>query len=213
MAVLSDLVTDVIGDIPEVPGFVAERQYIRALRQLCEEARVWRIEDTMSTVADAPNLLLTAIFPNNTELVDVLSIKPVEGGSSVKPKTQAYLDLNESDWRDQTGQYATWYMLASNNTIRLVPTPSEVVTYYIRAAIKPTFSATTISDIVVNKYEELLIHGAKAYLFMVPRKPWTDLQLAQYHQAAFLAGIPGARSEAADEFQTGVARKVKYGGL
>jgi hypothetical protein len=125
------------------------------------------------------------------------------------------LDINETDWRDQTALTAKWYVLSTNNIIQFVPSPSESVDYYFRIAVKPTpdLALTEVADVVANKYSELLVHGAKSFLFMTPRKPWTDLQLAQYHEAVFQTGIPDARSEAADEFQTGVARKVKYGGL
>ena len=213
MAAVSTLVKDILSDIPEVPSFVAQRQYLRALRELCEKARVWRADTTITTIPNEETLDIDSQLPDNTELVDVISLLPPDGNSSVKPKTQAWMDLNQADWRTQTGQYANYYMLNTNNTLQLVPIPTGAVTYYLRAAVKPTLSCTDIAEIIVNKYSELIISGAKAYLFMTPRKPWTDLQLAQYHQAAFLGGIPNARTEAADEYQTGVARKVKYGGL
>ena len=208
-------VRDIISDIPEIPAFVAARQYLRACRELCEKARVWRLDGTMTVGAGSELEDLSDSFPDNTELVDVISIKPVDGSSPVLPKTQAWLDTNWSDWRAQEALVARYYVLKENNTIQLVPTPAEAVVdaYYFRAAIKPTLSAIEIDDLLVNKYSEVLIHGAKGYLFATPRKPWTDMKLAQYHTAMFIAAIPDARAEATDEFQTGVARKVKYGGL
>jgi hypothetical protein len=214
MATVSSLVTDILSDIPEIPRFAAERQYVRALRILCEKARVWRVENTL-TIPTTADTSLSALLPANTEMVDVISIKPIDGSTPVRPKTQSWLDINETDWRDQTALTARWYVLSTNNIIQFVPSPSESVDYYFRIAVKPTpdLALTEVADVVANKYSELLVHGAKSFLFMTPRKPWTDLQLAQYHEAVFQTGIPDARSEAADEFQTGVARKVKYGGL
>ena len=218
MALISTLVRDIISDIPEIPGFVAERQYLRAARELCEKARVWREDVSLSTTANISTYSLVPRIPEYTELVDIISIKPGDGSAPIAAKTQSWLDTNVTDWRNQTALTAKWYMLTENNTIRLVPTPSDVVTYQVRLALKPLLGTSEtgsqeLGDVVVNKYSELLVSGAKAYLFMTPRKPWTDLNLAQYHQAMFQAGIPEARSEAADEFQTGVARKVKYGGI
>ena len=212
MAAISSLVKNILMDIPEIPGFIAQQQYARAMRELCEEARVWRVDATLTTVADTATLSLTPLLPELTELVDIISMKPVSGGATVKPKTQAWLDVNEADWRADTALTAKYYVLNSDGVLRLVPTPTSAVSYYVRAAVKPTQDVTDVSDLVVNKYSEALISGAKAYLFMQPRKPWTDLNMAQYHRAAFLAAIPEARANAADEFQTGVARKVKYGG-
>jgi hypothetical protein len=147
--------------------------------------------------------------------VDVISLKNTDGGTPVKPRTQAWLDKNLSDWRNEENDLASYYMLDSNNTLRLTPTPASTVAaqYYARVAVKPLLTATTVDDVVLNKYDELLIHGALGRLYALPRKPWTDLQLASYHTAQFTLGIPAARTEAAEEFQTGIPRKVKYGGL
>jgi hypothetical protein len=211
---VSTLVQDIISDIPEIPGFVAARQYLRAVRELCE-AKVWRIDLLVTAIANTPTYDLTALFPTETVLVDLISMKPYDGSTPVKPKTQAWLDTNWADWRDDTALLAKYYVQEDANTMRLVPTPAELVVdaYTVRAAVKPTMDATFIDTLLANRYSELLISGAKAHLFLTPRKPWTDLTLGQYHRANFVAGIPEAESEAADEFQTGVARKVKYGGL
>lgn len=210
----SELVQDIISDIPEVPVFVAGRQYIRALRVLCERSRVWRTNFQLDTIADQASYDVSGYFSPSLELVDIISMKPVGGGEPVRAKTQAWLDENVTSWRSETSSVAKYFVMESNNTIRLVSTPAETATdaYYVRAAIKPTINATDVDDLIHNKFSELLYHGAKAFLFMTPRKPWTDLQLAQYHQSMFELGIPEARAKAADEFQTGVARKVKYGG-
>lgn len=216
MATITSLVDDIIADIPEIPAFTAERQYVRALKELCQEARVWRVDGTLGLTADTATLDVSSLLPTGTELVDVISIKPSGGEQALKARTQAWLDTNESDWRGQVALVPSYYVLEENNVLRLVPTPSNTVAnaLYVRAAVKPIVgTATTVDDLVVNKFGEMLISGAKAHLFMIPRKPWTDLQLAQYHRANFLAAIPEARAQATDEFQTGVGRKVKYGGL
>lgn len=216
MTALSAFVPDVRVEIPEIPSFVAERQLLRAAREFCEETRTWRVDIQITTVAATATTNLTSLLPANTELVDIVSIKNIDdGGTPPAPSTFAWLDKNVNDWRSNEALNAKWFVLDGNNTLRLVPTPSTAVTnqYFLRVAVKPLLSATVIDDVVANKYDELLIHGALAKLFLLPRKPWTDAGLAQYHQSIFLNGIPPARTEAAEEFQTGIPRKVKYGGI
>jgi len=212
MTAISDLVPDVRVEIPEIPSFVAERQLLRAARELCEEARVWRVDISITPTAATTDL--TSLLPTTTELVDIISIKNTDGGAPVDPKTQAWLDINTSDWRNDTNSAAKYYMLSSNNTIQLFPTPPATsgASYYVRLAVKPLLTATTIDDLVANKHDELIIHGALAKLFLQPRKVWSDPVLGQYHLSEFMAGVPTARAKAADEYQTGVARTVKYGG-
>jgi len=215
MVALSTLVPDVQVAIPEIPSFVAERQLLRATRDFAEATRAWRVNVQISVTTTVPAVNISGLLPANTELVDVVSIKNTGGGAPLVPRTYAWLDKNTSDWHNDTDLNAKWYVLDGNNSVRFVPTPSTTVAalYDARVAVKPLLTATVIDDIVANKYDEVLVHGALSKLYLLPRKPWTDNALAQYHQTMFLASFPAARTEAAEEFQTGVPRKVAYGGI
>jgi len=215
VALVTSLVPDIRASIPDIPSFVAERQLLRATRVFCQETRAWRVDFLMSVVGTVGTVTLTSQLPAGTELVDIISIKNVGGGEPVEARTYTWLDKNTSDWRSETDRDARYYVLDGNNIIRLVPTPSTTVAslYDIRVAVKPLRTATTLNDVLVNKFDENLIDGALAYLYLMPRKPWSDTKLAQYHKAMFINSLPGARAAAADEFQVGVPRKVRYGGL
>lgn len=215
MANVNVLVPDIQAEIPELPSFIAERQILRAARELCEEARVWRTNFSFSTIENEAVIDLEGFFGGEVELVDVISIKPTAGGPPLTAATYAWLDQNLTDWSNTTALTAQWYVLDSNNNITLVYTPSTDVTnqYVARLALKPLLTTQTLNDMLVNKFSEVLISGALARLYMIPRKPWTDMNLAQYHRTMFMASWPAAMAEATDEFQTGVPRKVKYGGL
>lgn len=208
---LSTLVPDIRTHIPELPSFVADRELLRAAREFCEETRAWRANINVTTVASTATYTLSV--PTNTELVDVISMKKSDGSTPVVPRTFKWLDENLADWRTTTSDTANYYVLESNNVVRLVYTPAAAVTYNTRIAVKPTLSATTLDDVLVNKYREPLISGALGLLFMIPRKPWSDTNLAAFHTGMFNMAKAGARTEAAEEFQTGIPRKVKYGGL
>ena len=145
----------------------------------------------------------------------MVSIKNSEGGAPLVPRTFAWFDQNLSDWRTETATDATYYVLESNNTLRLVYTPdtSTADKYYARVAIKPTKAATVLDDLMANKYDEVLVHGTLSRLLTLPRKPWTDASLGEYHRGLFEREFAAARTAAAEEHQTGQPRKVKYGGL
>jgi hypothetical protein len=215
MGAINTLVPDVRAAIPELTSSVAERQLLRAARIFCEDSRSWRVDITVSVTANVATVNLAGLLPANTELVDIISVKNSGGGQPVAASTYIWLDQNTSNWRGETDLNAKWYILDGNNTIRFVPVPAETTAslYNIRVAVKPKLTATAVDDVVLNKYDETLVNGALGRLYLIPRKPWTDANLAQFHEGLFRAAIPAARSEAADEFQTGVRRKVKYGGI
>ena len=159
--------------------------------------------------------IVRALPQDNVELVDIVTIKNASGGEPLKPKTFSWLDTNLSNWRGETATDANYYVLDSNNTIRLIYTPDATTAdkYYVRMAVKPLLTSDSISDVIENKYDEFVIHGALARLYFMPRKPWSDTRLGAYHREQFELSWPGARADAANEFQTGVIRKVRYGGL
>ena len=212
---LSELTPDIRAEIPEIPGFVAERYLIRAARDFADFTRAWREDFNVDVVADIPIITFNTLVTSAVELLDVISVKDTLGNTPVTPTTYAKLDRERADWREETDVSALYYVRDGYNSIRLVPTPAESISnkYYIRLALKPLLTATSFDDTFGRKYDEALIHGALGRLFAQPRKPWTDETRAAFHNAAFEAAKLEARSEAADEFQTGVPRKVKYGGL
>jgi len=216
MADIADIIPDVLAAVPEVPIFVARRQFIRTTREFSEETRAWRVSFRLTTVAAQATYNLSTDLGSTNELVDIISIKPLLGGEPIKPRTYAWLDQNHVDWRGETAVVAKWFVLDANNIIHLVFTPSTAVTnaYYIRASVKPLVAtATTIQDIIANKYDEVLVNGTLARLYFLPRKPWTDLNLGNYHRGLFEIGMNAAKGKATDEHQKGVPRTVKYGGL
>ena len=215
MAAITSLVPDVRAVIPDIPSFVAQRQLLRAARTFCQDTRAWRVNFPLSVVGSVPTVSLAAQLPDNTELVDIISIKNVGGGEPLTATTYSRLDLNKNTWQSEEQRDAKYYVLEENNLLRLVPSPAETVAalYNIRVAVKPLRTATEIGDVLANKFDEDLINGALSFLFLVTRKPWPDLQLGLNDKAQFLNSIPGARAAAADEFQVGVGRKIRYGGL
>jgi hypothetical protein len=217
VAAFSVLTPDIRVEIPEIPAFVAERQLLRALREFAEETRAWRVNIQVGVIASTATVDITSLLPTGSEVVDIISMKDsVTGGRPVSPTTFVRLDKEHPLWRDEEALNAQGYVLDGNNTLRFVFTPSTTVAnkYNVRVALKPILAtALTIDDVIANKYDELLVHGALARLYIIPRKPWTDANLALFHKNIFDAGKQSARTQAAEEFQTGIARKVSYGGL
>ena len=72
MATLTELVEDVRSDIPDIPGFVAERQLLRAARSFCQETRAWRVNIELSVTTTIATIDLGSLLPAGTELIDII---------------------------------------------------------------------------------------------------------------------------------------------
>ena len=119
------------------------------------------------------------------------------------------LDIPARDWRNQTGRPE--YVLGGATSLRLVPEPDEAGTLTMIVALKPSASAAGIDERLFNEYREAIIHGALARLMLSPRKPYTNTQLAQYHQQQFLIQTAMAGTRAARSFTRAPLRTAILG--
>ena len=97
-----------------------------------------------------------------------------------------------ANWRTDVNLPTRWY-LPDDTTVGLLLAPSAGGNLRINVALKPTRASTTFPSWIYEKYLEIIAHGAKARLMFVPKKPYTDIELARYHQAKFDEGIANAR--------------------
>jgi hypothetical protein len=113
-------------------------------------------------------------------------------GSSI-----AEADKQMASWRNQTGMPE--YILGSGTSLMLAPVPGASGILTMTVALKPAPGASGIEDFLFDEYRETIIHGALARLMLSPKKPYTNVQLAQYHDQQFTirmadAGMRAARS-------------------
>ena len=76
--------------------------------------------------------------------------------------------------------------------------PAETVGSAItmRVALKPTRAATTINDVLLEDYFEIISAGAKYRLLLSQGKPYTSPQLAAVERDFYISGINKAKQRA-----------------
>jgi len=113
-------------------------------------------------------------------------------GASVLSETQN-LNATSTPWTDVIGTPSGFTIQFPDKFI-LVPMPQTAYTNSIKMtlSIKPTRTSTGMEQWVIDKYREEIAHGAKAKLFALPQKPWSNSDEARFHQAMFETGIRNA---------------------
>jgi hypothetical protein len=188
---LYDLVT------PDLPGcpFAAVNS---ALRQsaiaFCEQSLAWKEEHPPVAVRAATAEY--AFIPPTGAAVHAITYAQLNG-KEISSHT-GELHSATKDWRNQTG--TPEYVLGGTSSLRLVPEPDAAGTLTMTVALKPSASAAGIDEGLFNEYREAIVHGALARLMLSPRKPYTNTQLAQYHQQQFAIGTAMAGTRAARSF-------------
>lgn len=205
------LIPDIAPIVPACPDLLIESSVRGALTELCEKAKIWQEEVTISTVANQYDYTLSSI-PNYAALHEVLAV--VHNGVDLEPISALLLDQRKPKWRE-TDYYGTpEYFLVSGTDLRLVPVPatSETDSVIVRAQLKPLATSGLSADRLFTYYRDTIINGAVFRLLRLPNREWTDYAGAQIYGSLFNQGLVDAERKAR-QADTGVARKVKYGGL
>ena len=119
--------------------------------------------------------------------------------------SRAEADREISSWRNRTG--VPEYIGANAMSLMLMPTPATSGMLTMTVALKPSPDADGIDDSIFDEYREAIVHGALARLMLSPKKPYTNMQLAQYHYQLFAirvadAGMRAARGHTRAPLQT-----------
>jgi hypothetical protein len=91
-----------------------------------------------------------------------------------------------------------FYFQKTAKTFSVLPVPDVQTNsaLTIRAALKPTRSSDSIDDEIFEEYAEIIAHGAKYRLMLMPAKPFSNESAAAIEKALFDAGVNKARLRA-----------------
>lgn len=194
--------------VPELTGAVALPLVLNAIRQaardFCMRSFVWRVDQGPMAVAQNANEYDWEP-PTNTE-----AVRPMQVWLEKRPLTpRTANELSEMFGDFMRAEGTPSYFVADRpDKLVIVPKPTGVYTTGITAklAVMPSQAATGMETIYATRYRDAIGYGAKARLFRMPRKPWTDKQAASDYQAMFDAAVNTAQLEASRGFGGARAR-------
>lgn len=91
-----------------------------------------------------------------------------------------------------------YYTFNTPNVVSLFPTPGSFVSDQLngRVVVTPAMTATTIPDWMALRFMDALLAGAKARLFAMQNKPWSQFELSVKFGRMFSACVTNAKIEA-----------------
>lgn len=101
------------------------------------------------------------------------------------------------------------YVNPQATSVKLQPKPNGTSSIAVLAAIKPTHASTAIQDDDLYQQHRLVIsEGAKWRMLKMPKKPWTNMELAAQCEKLFNEGIKAAliKTTAGHGQNTGLTR-------
>jgi hypothetical protein len=107
-----------------------------------------------------------------------------------------------TDWRTLTDPQPRAFTQYDMASIVLVPKPTVSYTggLIIFGAVRPTITSASLADFLVNDYREIIAKGAKARLFAMMGKPWSNPAEATRMRAEFSSDVANVRISVSKSF-------------
>jgi hypothetical protein len=202
----SDFYDLLMPDLPGCPPAAADSALRQSSITFCEQSLAWQAEHqpvfVMGGIAEY------VLSPPEGTVVHTITHAALDG-EEIEPFTSER-NITIRNWRRQTGKPR--YVLGGPSSLTLVPAPDINGILTITVALKPSATSTGIDGALFQEYREAIIHGSMARLMLSPKKPYTDIQLAAYHQQQFIiktaaAGVRAAKSYARVPLQTAILKR------
>jgi hypothetical protein len=179
----------VVPDVPGCPFAAIDVALRQAAIDFCSQSLAWKATHPDITVV--PGTASYNFAPPAQAVVHAVTYAEFEGSEIDCHTGESGIQIY--NWRNQTG--TPEYVLGGATALQLVPTPDVAGTLKIEVALKPDPTATGIDDSIFNEYRDAIVHGALGRLMLSPKKPYSNAQLATYHQQQFaiMAGQSGMR--------------------
>lgn len=205
---IESLVPKVKREAPSCPSFIAIEELRNTIIDFCVNTDIYLSELTLFQTVTGINEYEAADLdiPTGTELNHIIDFYCERGESNdqLSEKSLARLEpkslIGTPSLIDAYGKGKPKYYAQRNQEIILfAPTPEKNYSLYALYSLKPTATATTIPNIIVNEYQETIIHGALYRLQMMKDSPWSDVQAADLNKRMY------------DKGEAQAVRKSKYG--
>jgi hypothetical protein len=182
----SDFYDLVMPGLPGCPFMMVDNALRQAAIVFCEQSLAWRFHHpAVSVMAGTAEY---AFIPPAGTTVHCITHAALNGKEIEFRAGESAITIR--NWRNQSG--TPLYVLGGATAATLVPVPDAAGMLAMTVALKPSASSGGIDDALFNEFREPIIHGALAQLLYLPKKPYTNAQLATYHQQQFSIGTAAA---------------------
>jgi hypothetical protein len=207
MAIVRELVRDVMQKVRACPRETATNAYVRAARQLCGESR-WFRQNLDAVLVPAQNLYDLGSDPW-LEIVDVPYVS-IQTNPGVTPGNKVPLNPMATNAFNPNAQDATpiGFAYVPEGQVAFWPTPDLAYPVSLTLVCQPRDGVSEVPDELITKWRVAFEDGALAYLYNITGEAWANPQLAMKHELAFRSAINNAKANVAMNFQSGSQRAM-----
>lgn len=216
--------------LPEVAphcGGAPEPLIINSIRNaainFCQRSWCWLTDlAPVGITINVQDYAVTGALPAESTIAQIMY--GTYNGKAILPITRAEATALDPDWRNTVGLTPKRFLAKDGaTTVSLIPIPSATaaagggsgpvvfngITWSV--ALKPTRASTGVPDWIYQNYIEDISHGALFRMFSMPKKQWTNANLAGGHKTLFENAAAVARVVASKSFTRAAHRNINTG--
>lgn len=212
MASMWDMVPLVRPEMRDCMDVVIQDAIRRAAIAFCEDTYIWEVDATaIQTAVDTPEY---AVSVGVDQLPIMVSRVFNSHGQLIKSVTRREMDQANPGWTLAKGPSPLAWIQLSPSRIRFYPVPSATETITLQVVVRPTSTATTIDQGIMDEYSEGIAAKAKAILGSMPHKAWTNYELVPFWEKQYQDYVRMAKMRLATGFTNTAHRvvPVRFGG-
>lgn len=163
---IDELLPQVLPYAPRVPEPTAIRFIRECAIEICTVGKQWRVTDSFPVMDPESEGLCTE--PDAA----IISIEAASlDGQKLKPATIAWLDANVDAWESATVEEAgtaKYITQLTPNTVTVTPKATGMLS--ARFVLKPSLTATTLPDFLIDEHGIIIGKGAAGRILTMPRQ-------------------------------------------
>lgn len=179
--------------------------YIReAAIAFCELSEAWKLDILPIDVETGKKRYQLVAPLSDTEIVRVLHTK--YNGNFINVMTYAEIAANNLDDTASGNPCGYYQDLPDNLDLYPVPQSDIAMALECKVAIRPSRTANGIEAEIGKRYFNAIANGAKAMLFALPSKPWTDGAAFAFYNKLMIDAAAKAKNESSRGLGRGTLR-------
>lgn len=191
----ADFYPDILPSVNACPLPMVDHYLRQSARALCTQSRRLKVACGLATEKEVPTYALDVDAGVNPEVDVVKVLACAIDGMALSTTTQHSLK-RVAGWERQCGQPEHFYLVENDRTLRLWRTPNAVYEVSLMLCLKPGMKAQGIESWFADLYRTPIVSGALSALMMLPKKEWSDANLAMFHDELFTRGVIAATADA-----------------
>ena len=206
MTTFAAMAPDVSAFLPGCPNLVIERTMRKMAVDLCQRAKVWRMDAVpVSLIAGTYRYTLAA--PGGyAEVIDIDSAYTIDSDGAkvnLEWKPQETLRQWYPAWPEDSPGQPAYYAKREPSDILLAPAPQATADLYATVIVRPVADATGVESWLYHEFARVLFHGTLHELMLMPERSWTDEKTGAYHGKQWTYLLNNAKTRVSRDFNTG----------